>query len=227
MNGKIVVIEGLDGSGKHSQAKLLTEKLSKEYSKIKLISFPNYESESCHLVKMYLGGKIDKDPNNVNPYTASMYYAVDRYSSYMKDWKALYEDGYLLIFDRYVMSNAICQMSKIKGYDDKYKYLYWLTTTEYDSIGLPKPTFTIYLSLSESVSDQLLSKRYNGDESKRDIHESIEFQKQCRESLEFIMKSGYDADSSIQLICDDEDGNIYSVEAINDDIYHYVKEILE
>ncbi len=224
--GKIIVIEGLDGTGKHTQSELLYKKLCSEYDKVKLISFPNYNSESSYFINKYLHGEIDKDPNKVNPYAASMFYTIDRYISYIKDFKKYYDEGYIIICDRYVSSNAIYQLSKFDTDIEKNKYLDWLIQTEFYNIGLPMPDLTIYLSLDTIASDKLLNKRYNGNDGMRDIHETKEFQEQCSESIRVILDHGFPGEV-LCLVCNDENGNINSIEDIANDIYYYAKEILE
>lgn len=226
MQGKIIVIEGLDGTGKHTQSELLYKKLSKEYNKVKLLSFPNYNNDSSYFVSKYLHGGIDKDPNNVNPYAASMFFATDRYISYIKEWKKYYDEGYIIICDRYVLSNAIYQLPKLETDADKNRFLTWLYETEFNNIGLPEPDLTIYLSLDTSISNKLLDKRYNHNDGMRDIHETKEFQEQCSRSMDFISNHGFIGELLI-LICNNENGDMYSVEDIHDDIYFYTKEILE
>ena len=107
MKGRLIVIEGLDGSGKATQAQLLYDRLQKQDAKVKKVSFPDYASSSSSLVKMYLSGEFGNEPNAVNAYAASSFYAVDRYASFKKDWEQFYNEGGVIIADRYTTSNAI------------------------------------------------------------------------------------------------------------------------
>ena len=110
--GKLIVIEGTDGSGKSTQFKALTQRLSQEEKQFKTLVFPQYSEPSSALIRMYLGGEFGEKPSDVNAYAASAFYAVDRYASYKKGWGQWYEDGGLIVSDRYTTSNAVHQTSK-------------------------------------------------------------------------------------------------------------------
>ena len=171
MAGKLIVIEGLDGSGKATQAQHLLETLAQQGRKVKKISFPDYESDSSALVKMYLAGQFGKDPAAVNAYAASTFFAVDRYASFKTAWGDFYQEGGIVIADRYTTSNAVHQCSKLPE-EQWDEYLKWLFDFEYRLMGIPAPDAVIYLQVDPVVSQQLMSERYHGDESKKDIHES-------------------------------------------------------
>ena len=136
--GRLLVIEGLDGSGKATQAKLLASHLAESGCKVMEITFPDYESDSSALVKMYLSGQFGDKPDDVNPYAASSFYAVDRYASYKTRWGSFYEAGGIVIADRYTTSNAVHQCSKLppEQWDD---FLRWAFDYEYRLLGLPAP----------------------------------------------------------------------------------------
>ncbi len=168
--GKLIVLEGLDGSGKATQAKLLTEALIEKGKKVMQITFPNYSSESSSLVKMYLNGDFGTQPSDVNAYAASSFYSVDRYASYKTGWADFYNSDGIVISDRYTTSNAVHQCSKLPK-DEWDNYLNWLFTFEYDYIGIPKPEKVIFLDVEPSISQSLMTQRYNGSEMKKDIHE--------------------------------------------------------
>lgn len=177
--GKIIVIEGLDGSGKNTQARLLAEALGKR-TIVKRLSFPDYDSQSSALVKMYLGGEFGDDPMAVNAYAASSFYAVDRIASYLKNWKSDFESGISFVFDRYTTSNAVYMLSKLRE-SEKESFLNWLMDFEFNKMGLPAPDKVIYLDMPTDISQRLMSKRYSGDESKKDLHEkNVDFLKLCR-----------------------------------------------
>lgn len=166
----LIVIEGLDGSGKATNATALYDKLCKMGKDALKITFPDYQSDSSALVKMYLAGKFGDRPSDVNAYAASAFYAVDRFASFKSGWKDAYERGAWIIADRYTTSNAVHQASKLDG-EQRDRYLDWLYDFEFDKMGLPRPDAVIYLDVDPEVSQRLMSGRYNGDENKKDIHE--------------------------------------------------------
>lgn len=179
--GKIIVLEGLDGSGKSTQLDLSLGYLKENGVTCRSVSFPNYEALSGKLVQQYLTGEIPCDGRN-GAYAASAIYAADRYISYMTDWKGFYESGGVVLAGRYTTSNAIYQLTKLPPEEHEY-YLNWLCDFEYGKLGLPEPDLVIFLDMPVRVSQGLLDKRYLGDKSKKDIHErNIEFLEECRKS---------------------------------------------
>lgn len=180
--GKLIVIEGLDGSGKATQTRLLNNALIEKGYNVKQMSFPDYDNPSSALVKMYLCGKLGESPADVNPYAASSFYAVDRYASYKQFWQKDYENGALILADRYTTSNAIYQLAKVED-NMRDSFLRWMEDYEYNMLGLPVPDKVIYLDMPPEISQELMLKRYNGDESKKDLHESnVSFLIECRQS---------------------------------------------
>lgn len=165
----LIVLEGLDGSGKSTQLPLLEEAL-RQQGPVRTISFPDYQSPSSALVKMYLGGEFGSSPEAVNPYAAGAFYAVDRYASYKQHWERDYQAGTTILAGRYVTSNLIYQMEKLpeSRWED---YIAWTEAFEYDRLGLPRPDQVIFLDMPVEVSQKLLLKRYEGQESKKDLHE--------------------------------------------------------
>ena len=109
----LVVLEGLDGSGKGTQAKLLAQALAGRGVPLRPVTFPDYSSPSSSLVKMYLNGEFGSAPEDVNAYAASAFYAVDRFASFRKDWGGDYRQGKLILCDRYATSNMVYQMGKV------------------------------------------------------------------------------------------------------------------
>lgn len=180
--GKLIVIDGLDGSGKATQTQMLLEYFKQCDLSAKSITFPNYESRSSELVKMYLGGEIAPTAQEVNAYASASFYACDRYISYITEWKKDYSGDTFILADRYVSSNAIHQMVKLPKaeWDD---FLDWIYEYEYVKLGLPKEDKLIYLDMDPEVSRKLISSRYLGDELRRDLHEKDQrYLLSCREA---------------------------------------------
>lgn len=179
---RLIVLDGLDGSGKSTQLDRLNGYFAEKGIHYKQISFPDYEQPSSALVTMYLNGEFGGSADAVNAYAASSFYAVDRYASYQKFWRDAYEEGTLVLAARYTTSNAIHQMGKLpkEEWDD---YLAWLCEYEYEKLGLPRPDTVLFLDMPLDISQKLLSGRYGGDEEKKDIHErDLTYLKHCRES---------------------------------------------
>lgn len=181
MDKKLIVIEGLDGSGKNTQTQLLHNAIKDSV----IIDYPNYNNRSCELVKMYLNGEIDEDPFNVNPYLASTFYACDRAIT-LNDWIDKYNNGNTIIANRYIGSNIIHQMVKLPK-NEWNDFIDWCIDLECNKFKLPYPTKVFFLKVSPKISEILLRKRYtvNGvyDESKKDIHEkNIQYLEKCTES---------------------------------------------
>lgn len=168
--GKIIVIEGLDASGKGTQSEILKDRLNKDGKEALKVSFPNYADDSSSLVKMYLSGQFGDKPDDVNAYAASSFYAVDRYASYKKFWGSKYEEGKIIVADRYTSSNAVHQMTKL-DHSQWDEYLNWLFNFEHEKLGIPKADLVIFLDMPVEVSQKLLLKRYENNEAKKDMHE--------------------------------------------------------
>lgn len=220
--GKLIVIEGLDGSGKATQTRKLYEYMKAFGKTIRQVSFPDYDSPSSSLVKMYLDGQFGSKPDDVNGYAAATFYAVDRYASYKKDWGEDYKNGAIILCDRYVTSNAIYQMTKVDS-AERESYLEWLDDLEYNRLGVPKPDIVIYLDVPTKVSQTLMSKRYEGDESKKDLHErNLGYLADCRDSAVYSSdKLGW------SVISCTENGEMRSIEDIFGDIISVISEQLE
>ncbi len=219
MSSKLVVIEGLDGSGKQTQTEMLSDFLKTKGVNVKYLSFPDYSSPSSALVKMYLNSELCSNPSDINAYAAASFYAVDRFASFKKDWEKIYNSKNFILCDRYTTSNTYYQMCKLPE-TQWSEYLSWLYDYEYCKLGLPKPDATIYLNMPVEVSQKLMKKRYCGDETKKDLHESnVEFLKQCEKAANYVSsKSGW-----IVINCT-KNGNIKSKEAIHKEIIEKLHE---
>ena len=165
----LIVLEGLDGSGKSTQLPLLEEELQRR-GPVRTVSFPDYSSPSSALVKMYLGGEFGDKPGDVNAYAAGAFYAVDRYASFKKDWQRDYESGVTILAGRYTTSNMIYQMEKLPR-PQWEGYISWAEDFEYERLGLPRPQRVIFLDMPLDAAQKLLSKRYGGHDEKKDLHE--------------------------------------------------------
>lgn len=218
---KLIVIEGLDGSGKSTQLELLISALEKGGKRVRKIKLPDYESPSSTLVKMYLGGEFGKDPNAVNAYAAGAFYAVDRYASFTLDWKTDYESDKIIVADRYATSNSIYQTEKIAEADWD-SYLDWSADFEYNKLGIPKPDAVIYLDMPVDISQKLMTGRYGGNESKKDVHEAdVAFLEKCRKSaLYAASRQGW------HIVECSNDKEPYSIEKIHNEIMKIVDEEL-
>lgn len=219
MNGKLIVIEGLDGSGKATQTQLLTQALKAQGKEVRSLSFPDYDSPSSGPVKMYLQGAFGDHPDDVDCYATSVLYAVDRFCSYRSDWKKDYENGTVFVLDRYVTSNAVFQTSKLQP-DQWDRYLDWLQDFEYRLMGIPAPDLVLFLNMSEECSASLLNKRYHGDEECKDIHEKDEaYQRRSREAALYCAhRLGW-----VPIDCD-SDGILLSIEEIHQKVMRAVAE---
>jgi dTMP kinase len=178
----LIVMEGLDGSGKGTQSRILYERVRSSGKKIMKVTFPDYDSPSSQLVKMYLRGDFGKEADAVNPYAASAFYAVDRYASFVMKWKKEYDGGTVILADRYTTSNIVFQLSKLpeEAWDP---FLQWIEDFEYGKLALPRPDAVIYTDMPVEISQKLLSQRYQGDNTKKDIHESdVSFLERCRKA---------------------------------------------
>ncbi len=220
--GKLIVIEGTDGSGKSTQFRLLTQRVEQEGIPFQKLVFPQYKEESSALIRMYLGGEIGKKPSDVNAYAASSFYAVDRYASYKMDWGKWYEEGGLVLSDRYTTSNAVHQASK-EPEEKQAEFLSWLYDFEYNKLGLPRPDLTIYLDVPTDFTEKLLRGREADTNTKADIHEKdMQYLATCRETgrkaAEFY---GWTVIDCVK------DGAMRSIEDIHNEIYTHVQKCLE
>ncbi len=213
---KFVVLEGLDGCGKTTQLERLCERLSEDSREFKRIKLPDYNSVSSGVIKQYLAGEF----KNITPYASSLLYTVDRIASFEGGWKRDYEDGVFIVADRYTSSNIIFQMTKLPRDEWSY-YIEWLTNLEFNQAGLPAPDKVIFLDMPVEVSQRLMSERYDGDESKKDIHEAnVEYLEQCREAALYAAE----ALDWVVISCA-KDGKPLSIEEISDKIYDAVSEV--
>ena len=219
--GRLIVIDGLDGCGKSTQLERLNGYLQSCGIAYKQICFPDYDKPSSALVKMYLAGEFGQNAEDVNAYAASSFYAVDRYASFKTCWKEDYDADTLIVAARYTTSNIIHQMSKLPK-EEWDAYLAWVADYEYRLLGLPKPDAVLFLDMPLEVSQKLLSHRYEGDESKKDIHErDMAYIRDCRRSAEYAaQKEGWH-----WIVCGDQNGP-FDPDVITKSITDCIKEVI-
>lgn len=222
MKGKLIIIEsGSDASGKATQTKRLFERLSEENSNIRKVEYPNYDSESSALVKMYLRGDFGKNASDVDPYISSTFFAADRYASFKTEWEEFYNNGGIVIADRYTTSNMVHQASKMDE-KDRDKYLDWLVDYEFNLYKIPEPDCVIFLDVPAEVSKSLMKDRNNKitGESQKDIHESdFEYLKKSYENSLYIAQK-YDW-KKINCV---ENNNMRTIDDIHNEIYSIIEE---
>ena len=220
--GKLIVIEGTDGSGKSTQFRLLTQRLTNEGKTFQKLVFPQYKEESSALIRMYLGGEFGTKPSDVNAYAASAFYAVDRYASYKKVWGQWYEQGGLVLSDRYTTSNAVHQTSK-EPEEKQGDFLKWLYEFEYDKLGLPCPDLVIYLDVPTGFTEKMMRSREAATNTSADIHEQdMGYLATCRRTG----KAAAEFYNWTVIDCV-RDGAMRSIEDIHEEIYRHVLGCLE
>lgn len=178
----LIVLEGLDGSGKSTQLQLLRSWLAEAGTAPVTIKLPDYEDDSSLLVRQYLAGRFGSSPQSVNAYAASLFYAVDRYVNFKLKWEAQHRAGQVILADRYTTSNAYHQATKLPA-DQWPGFFAWLEDTEYNKLGIPRPDLVLYLDMPLEISRSLLTARYDGNEDRRDIHEAdFDYLTRCRQA---------------------------------------------
>ena len=170
MKGTLIVLEGIDGSGKSTQYRRLCQRMTALGRPYHSVVFPRYDQDSCALVRLYLSGAFGTRPDDVNAYAASAFYAVDRFASFRLDWKADYEAGGLILADRYTTSNACHQGSKLPD-DELPAYFDWLYDFEYHRLELPRPDLVLYLDVELDVALAQMAGRRRVSGESGDIHE--------------------------------------------------------
>ena len=220
--GKLIVIEGTDGSGKSTQFRLLTQHLERENIRFQKLVFPQYSEPSSALIRMYLGGEFGTNPNDVNAYAASAFYAVDRYASFKKVWGDWYAQGGLVVSDRYTTSNAVHQASK-EPEEKQPAFLKWLYDFEYDKLGLPRPDLVLYLDVPTDFTEQFLRRREQDTHTHADIHEQdTAYLATCRRTGRAAAEYyGWTVISCVK------DGVMRTIEDIHEEIYRHAAACLE
>ena len=220
--GKLIIIEGTDGSGKSTQFRLLSQKLTETGVDFKHVVFPRYQEESSALIRMYLGGQFGNNPSDVNAYAATTFFAVDRFASYKTDWHDWYQNDGVVLSDRYTTSNAVHQASKLDD-GEREAFLDWLYDFEYVKMGLPKPDLVLYLDVPTDFTQKLLRHREQDTNTQADIHEQDgAYLAKCRQAGRVAADySGWKIISCVK------DGQMRTIEDIHNEIYGLVKACLE
>lgn len=218
--GKLVVLEGIDGSGKSTNYKLLCQRLDemgKEYHKV---VFPRYDQESSSMIRMYLSGQFGSKPEDVNAYTASTFFSVDRFASFKSDWEPLYMDGKLILADRYTTSNAVHQGAKLDK-EELPDFFDWLYDLEFEKMKLPRPDLVIYLDVDIEISVSRMRKRESLTNTTADIHEKdVDYLNRCIETARYAC----DHLGWIKIPCRNPDGSERTIEEIHEEVYRNVKQ---
>jgi len=222
--GKLFVIDGTDASGKQTQLKKLQERLEKENIDYRLVSFPNYDSASSALVKMYLSGEFGENAKDVSPYVASTFFAADRFATYKRYLEKYYEDGGIILADRYTTANMVHQAGKIEDKEEREKFLNWLWDFEFNLYKLPVPTKVFFLNMPPQYAFELMKNRQNKftHEAQKDIHERDKNHiiDSYNAACEVADKYNW---TKIECVKDDK---LKTIEEIHEDIYNQIKEII-
>ncbi len=219
--GKLIVIEGADGSGKATQTKLLAERLQRAGKPVRTLEFPRYREESSALVRLYLGGAFGTRPEDVNAYAASTFFAVDRFASFKQDWGRFYGEGGLVVTDRYTTSNAVHQGEKLSG-AERENFARWLFDFEYRLLGLPEPELVLCLDMPPELGQKLLAARRARTGESADIHERDRlYLDRCRENARFMaQRFGW------KLVPCAREGELRTVEDIHEEIWGLVSPVI-
>lgn len=222
MAGKLIVLEGTDGSGKSTQFRRLCSRMEAEGKPFHRLVFPRYQEESSALIRLYLNGAFGTRPGDVNAYAASSFFAVDRYASYVQDWGADYRRGKTILSDRYTTSNAVHQGSKVPP-EERAEFFRWLYEYEYDRLGLPRPDLVCYLDMPTGLSVSLLREREASTHTQGDIHERDDsYLAQCRSCAQQAAQVlGWE-----RISCVDSAGKLRTVEEIHREIWAKVSRFL-
>lgn len=219
--GKLFVIDGTDGSGKQTQFERLQKHLNEDKIEYKTVSFPNYESPSSSLVKMYLSGEFGDDPKAISPYIASTFYAADRYATYKKEFEEYYRNGGIILTDRYTTANMVHQAGKIEDEAEREKFINWLFDLEFNLYGIPKPTEVFFLNMPTQMAQKLMKNRENkfSHTQEKDIHErnSKHLEESYKAACSVSKKYGW-----YEIRCV-ENENLRTIDEIHEEIYEEVK----
>lgn len=221
MKGKLIVFEGTDGSGKATQARMMAQRLKSENIAFHEIDFPRYGNPFAEPARLYLQGVLGSKPGDVSAYAASVLYAVDRFASYKEDWGKFYEEGGVILANRYTTSNAVHQASKLPD-EERMTFLDWLSDLEYDKLQLPVPDLVVYLDLPTDISEQMMRRREAATGTTADIHEQdAAYLRRCRDNARQVANI-----CRWRIIDCARNGEIRTIDDIHAEAWELVREIL-
>lgn len=226
MKGKIIVIEGTDGSGKKTQTTLLLERLKSQGKQVLVHSFPSYNLACSGAVKMYLNGEFGNNPNDVSPKQASILFAADRVATFLDrklGLKQHLESGGVVIFDRYVYSNMIHQACKFEQFLQAEQFIGWLDNLEFNELALPRADLVVFLDMPIEFSKKLANSRQELKAGTTvDIHENNEqhLKKAYETAKKVSRKLGWAEISCV------ENNEIKTRQQISNEIYELVEKIV-
>lgn len=215
--GKLIVIEGIDGTGKQTQSERLCRVLKVQGLPVLRVSYPRYDKDSSAMARHYLAGDFGTDPDAVSPYAASTFFAADRYASYHEEVGPFLERGGIVIADRYTTSNMVHQAGKIADPEERDRFLRWLEDYEFHLLGLPRPDLVFFLDMPEAVSEALMADRANKmtGGAEKDIHEQDrDYLKRSAEGARALAKDRHWR----TVHCVDRAGQLRSIDDIGDEI---------
>lgn len=219
MPGKLIVFEGTDGSGKSTQFARMCLRLEQEGKEFQRLIFPQYGKPSSALLRMYLNGEFGSRPSDVNAYAASTFYAVDRYASMKQVWGEYYENGGLILADRYITSNAVHQAAKVPA-QERAAFFEWLYDFECGKLGLPQPAVVIYLDMPTEKAVENLRRREGETNTKADIHEvDTAYLTLCHETA----VQAADCLGWKKISCVDDRGELRSIEDLHQEIWTVIE----
>lgn len=221
----IIVITGIDGSGKETQTNILTAYLQKTGVKVKKQSFPNYESKSAGALKMYLGGELSETANEINAYQAASLFVTDFFCTMKNKYEKFLQGGGVLLCDRYTESNLIHQAIKLPTAEEKIKFQNWLNNYQYNIMNIPKPDLVIFLNMPLKTCLKLANDRSslkNGE--KKDLHEQdISHLANAYTQCQKLAKT----ENWKEISCIDENGNLLPREKICSKIIPVVENFIK
>ncbi len=224
--GVFIVLDGLDGSGKGTQTKLLVERLQREGHEVEMVDFPQYGNWSATYVEKYLRGELGAS-HDISAQQASLFYALDRFAAKQRMLDALAQ-GKILVANRYVSASKGHQLGKLKTDDERYTFVEWLNHLEYSILGIPKPTVTLFLHMPPEIGQRLVERKepraYLQGKSK-DIHEEdLGHLRNAEQAFLFCAKN--DSQENWKVIKCSYGEEIRTIDDVHHEIYETVKNLL-